>query len=252
MDKALVQKMYEMAGAIKMAEASSRFADAARYSLLLQIKDSKAYRQMDMDWQDFCKEVLGKDHKTIDTEIRLLEEYGEYFLNAITRLRLTKRDLLSLDRGLDENAKAQIKSGTVTLGGRAFKLEEVKDDPEEFQKALSLLAQKADLAEKKEKVHEKEIRHHEKKEAELTHKVGELEKEIAAKEPAVTDKERKQRFEEQLDIAYKHLAEAGKLMNTVMDFALVLSDRELAIKYRGAVKAVTALADNLERKIGEV
>lgn len=252
MDKALVHKMYEMAGAIKMAEAVSRFSDAARYSLIKQIRDSKAYTQMDMDWKDFCKEVLGKDQKTVNQDLKLLEEYGEYFMEAISRLRLTKRDLLALDRGLDENTKAQIKSGTVTLGGRNFRLDEIKDDPEEFQKALSLIAQKAELAEKKEKVHEKEIRHHEKKEAELTHKISDLEKEIAAREPAATDEERKKRFEEQLDIAYKHLASAGQLMNTVMDFSLMLNDRELAIKYRGAVKAITALADNLERKIGEV
>lgn len=251
MDKALVKKLYEMAGAVKMAEATSRLMDAARYTFIKQIRESKAYKQLNMDWHEFCKEVLGKDHKTVDVEIKLLEEYGESFISALSRVGLTKRDLLILDRGLTIEEKGKVKDGIIPLNGRDFKPTEIEDNLDEFLHGLDHLKQKAALAEKMEKAHDKFIKQQEKLEIGLRQEIKELEQELAAREPAATDEARKKQFDEQLDLVYKHLAEAGKLMNTVIDFSLCDNDRECAIKYRATVKAVQNLSDNLFNKIGE-
>lgn len=247
----LLQRLFEMIGAIKMADASAKFSNAAKYSLYKQLHESKAYKKLGMDWEEFCKEYLGRDRKTIEGEIKLLEEFGEYFMRAVERLHLTKRDLLALDKGLPEEVKAEIRKGVLTVGERKFKLSELDENVDEFSEAIDWLNKKASIAEKEKHVLEKEIKHRDKKEAEHKHKIEELEKELQALKPPTTEEEKKKRFEEQLEFVYKHLGEAGKLMNHVMDFSLALNDRELAVKYRGAVKAITSVAMNLERKIGE-
>lgn len=251
MDKALMQRMYEMVGAAKMADAAGRFIDAAKYALYKQIKESKAYTQLDMDWKDFCSEVLMKDLKTVNEEIKLLETYGEYFMTAMGRLRITKKDLLALDRGLSEEDKAKAQEGTIPIG-KGFKISEIEDDIDEFLHAINQIKKEAALVKKEQQVLEKELKHHQKKEVELEQKNRDLSKELSALKPPAAAEDRKARFMEQLDLIYDKLADCSGLLNHTMDFSLALQDREMAVKYRAVCKMVIAIAHNLEDKIGEV
>ena len=128
--------LHEMVGAIMAMKMVGNFVDAGRYSLVKQIKDSKAYATLGVDWKNFCSEHLGRDQKTVNGEIKLLEEFGEPFLKAAEGIRLDKRDLYALGSGLSEDAKAEIKKGVVTIGDTSFKLSEIEDNAEEFGLAL--------------------------------------------------------------------------------------------------------------------
>lgn len=253
MDIALVQMMFERVGAIKAMDAVGKFVDAGKYGLYKQIKDSKVYKHYDgMDWERFCKEILGRDKKTIDAEIKLFEELGEDFMRAMGRIHLTKRDLLVLDKNLPEDIKAEIRKGIITIAEKKFNIAEIKDREDEFIEAVELLNKQRESAEKEKRLIEKELKHHQRKEVEFEQKINDLSKEVSALKPPETAENRKTQFIEQINLVYDHLAACSGLLHHKMDFSLALNDRDLAVKYRAVCKMVIAIAHNLEDKIGEV
>jgi prefoldin subunit 5 len=128
--------LYEMVGAVKAMKMIGSFVDAGRYSLYRQIRASKAYTLLGMDWKEFCIEGFGHDQKTINAEIKLLEEFGEPFIRAAESIRLSKRELNALGSGLSEDAKAEIKKGVITIGDSVFKVSELGDNMDEFKGLL--------------------------------------------------------------------------------------------------------------------
>lgn len=143
-DKELIRKVHEMVGAVKMARAMGNFADAGRYSLYKQLKDSSAYKALGKDWKDFCSEDLGRDQKTVNLEIKMLEEYGESFLKAAERIGLSKQDLNALGSGLSEDAKSGIKKGIIKIGDSEFKVSELEDNKDELIDAIAALIKSND------------------------------------------------------------------------------------------------------------
>lgn len=173
--------LLKMVGAIHAFKMMGSFVDSARYSLYKQIKDSGAHKLMGMDWKEFCAKEIGRDHKTVDAEIKLLEEYGEPFLKMAGQLRLTKRDLNALGNGLPEDAKAEIRRGVVKVGDTEFKVEDLGDNIDEFKAHLELFSRQKDVAEKEAKHAQKSLEGIDK----------EYKKEIKAYEAKVRDLEAK-------------------------------------------------------------
>lgn len=136
MDKDMMKKVYEMVGAVKAFKMIGNVVDAGRYSLYKQVRDSKAYLALGKEWKDFCSEDLGRDQKTINMEIKLLEEYGENFITAAARIGLQKKDLYALGSGLSEDAKAGVKKGIIQIGDQEFKVTEIEENIDEFKAAL--------------------------------------------------------------------------------------------------------------------
>lgn len=155
MDKELTKKLYEMVGAVKMAKMLGSFVDAARYSLYKQLRDSKAYKVLGKDWKDFCEDDLGRDQKTVNMEIKLLEEYGEPFLKAAERIGLSKRDLNALGSGLPEEAKADFKKGFIVIGDVKIKETEIDEHLDELKEAIGAVVKRAENAEKDRKAMER-------------------------------------------------------------------------------------------------
>jgi len=145
-DKELIRKVHEMVGAVKMARTMGNFADAGRYSLYKQLKDSGAYKSLGKDWKDFCSEDLGRAQNTINLEIKMLEEYGESFLKAAERIGLSRRDLNALGSGLPDDAKSGIKKGVIKIGDSEFKVAEIEDNKDEFVDAVAALIRSNDEA----------------------------------------------------------------------------------------------------------
>lgn len=190
MDKSnneLLQKLHEMVGAIKMADATGSMLGGIKSTFVKQIKESKAYKPFGYDWHSFCKELLKKDHKTVDLELKFLDEYGENFIKTVEKIGVTKRELLALGSGLPEDARAGIKKGVIKIGDDEFKVEELEDNLDEFKTALNGLNERLEETSKKVKAQERV--------AENNHKtIEKLHKELDAvkkKEdnPSLTDDE---------------------------------------------------------------
>lgn len=149
--------VYKLIGAIKAMKMTGSFIDSARYNLYRQAKESKAYALLDMDWKEFCRKELGSDHEKINMEIKMLEEYGEPFLRAAEQIRLSTRELNAFGRSLSEDAKAEIKKGTIKIGDVEFKIEELADNVEEFKANIDLLCKHKELETKEKKHLEKKL-----------------------------------------------------------------------------------------------
>ena len=62
---------------------------AADAECLRQIRESKAYRSLDLTWDQFCKEKVGVTRPVVDKTIRQLEEFGPAFFQLASILRIT-------------------------------------------------------------------------------------------------------------------------------------------------------------------
>ena len=60
-----------------------------RCRVLRQIRKSKAYRSLDLTWDQFCKEKVGITRPVVDRVIRQLEEFGPAFFQLASILRIT-------------------------------------------------------------------------------------------------------------------------------------------------------------------
>lgn len=116
------RKLNEMIGAVKAFTVTSNFVNAARYGLYKQIRDGELYKLLGKDWKMFCQEDLGRDQKTVNDEIRMLEEFGESFLLAAERIGLKKKDLYALDKSFSIADKISIKDGNLMDGARKIPL----------------------------------------------------------------------------------------------------------------------------------
>jgi hypothetical protein len=65
---------------------------AADAECLRQIRESKAYRSLDLTWDQFCKEKVGVTRPVVDKMIRQLEEFGPAFFQLSSILRITADD----------------------------------------------------------------------------------------------------------------------------------------------------------------
>ena len=141
------KRMYEMIGAMKAMGALGQIVSATRYAMYKQMKDSGFYKLTDKNWTQFCKDDLQRDHKTVDGEIKMLEEFGENFMVAMERIGLKKRDLYLLS-AMPEDAKANMKAGEIMIGEQAFLVDEIPEKADEFMRAFSLLAKELELTKK--------------------------------------------------------------------------------------------------------
>ncbi len=251
-DKEGIKMIIQMVGAIKAFGMVNDFVNAGRYGLLNQIKEGKLYKLLGTDWHGFCDEYLGNDHKTVDRDVQLWEQFGEPFLVKAEKIHLKKKDLLLLDRNLPEDAKAEIRNGVIKIADREFKIAEIEENVEEFRGAINSINRQVEDIKKDVRAKEKLIEQHHKHNERLETEIQKLEKKVSALEPPSTDEGRKEKFLEQMDIVFKHLSDATTLMNHTMDFSVALNDRDCAVKYRGAVKVINDMGRNLENKIGEV
>lgn len=137
--------LIEKVGAIKAFKVVSGLSDAARYSLYKQIRDTKLYDVLGKDWKTFCSENLGKDQKTINDEIKLVEEFGESFLGVAEQIGLKKKDLYVLDKGFSVADKIALKEGVIMDG--ATKIPVTKDHYGEVAEVIQKLVDKTREAE---------------------------------------------------------------------------------------------------------
>ena len=151
-----IKRMYEMIGALKATAAIGNYANATRYAMIKQLKDSGFYKLTGKDWKTFCKEDLGRDQKTLNDEIAALEAFGEPFLVALERIGLRKRDLNCLSQ-LPDEAKANIKAGEIQIGEQMFLVDDIPDKADEFLHAFSLLAKDLELTKKELKQNAKKL-----------------------------------------------------------------------------------------------
>lgn len=156
MSKAEEKRLAEAVGAMKMAAAIGKFIDATRFGLYKQMKDSGFYKLSEKTWMQFCKEDLGRDHKTVDGEIKMLEEFGENFLISMERVGLKKRDLYLLS-AMPEDAKANIKTGEIMIGEQMFLVDEIPEKSDEFIRAFQLLGKEMELTKKELKQTNKKL-----------------------------------------------------------------------------------------------
>lgn len=139
------ESLIEKVGAIKAFKMVSGLSDAARYGLYKQIRDAKMYEAVGKDWKTFCAENLGKDQKTINDEIKLLESFGESFISIAEQLGLRKKDLYSLDKGFSAAEKIAIKEGCLMNG--ATKIPITKEHHSEVTDVILKLVDKTREAE---------------------------------------------------------------------------------------------------------
>ncbi len=152
MNKAEENRLREMIGAMKMAHAFSRFSDATKYALYKQCKDSGFYKLSGKDWKGFCKDELGRDQKTINEEIAMLEQFGENFLLASQKVGLTKTQLLLLGSNLSDEDKAEVLKGKIKIGQQEFDIDQIPEHREEFIIAFGHMAKELDLERKEKKL----------------------------------------------------------------------------------------------------
>ncbi len=142
------KRLSEAVGAMKMAHAIGRFVDATRFALYKQMKDSGFYKLSGKDWKTFCKEELGRDQKTVNEEIEMLEQYGENFLLASQKIGISKTQLLLLGSTLSDEDKAEIVKGKIRIGQQEFDVNTIPDQAEEFMLAFGHLSRELDLTRK--------------------------------------------------------------------------------------------------------
>jgi hypothetical protein len=65
---------------------------AADAECLRQIRESKAYRSLDLTWDQFCKEKVGVTRPVVDKTIRQPEEFGPAFFQLASILRITAEE----------------------------------------------------------------------------------------------------------------------------------------------------------------
>jgi hypothetical protein len=70
-------------------------AAAAEY--LREIRNSKRYRTLDLNWEQFCTDILGISRSFADNQIRLLEQLGPNYhkLNSFTHIKPAEYRLIS-------------------------------------------------------------------------------------------------------------------------------------------------------------
>lgn len=150
------KRMSEMIGAMKAMHAVGSYINAARYAMYKQVKDSGFFKLTGKDWNSFCKEDLGADRKTIDGEIKMLEEFGEPFVASLEKIGLKKKDMLLLC-AMPEDAKANIKAGEIQIGEQVFLVDEIPEKADEFLRGFSLLAKEMELQKKELKQVQKKL-----------------------------------------------------------------------------------------------
>lgn len=140
-----ITKLYEKIGAIKIARLFGNVSDAVRYGIYKQIKDTESYKLLGKNWVTFCKEDLGRDQKTVDAEIKMLEEFGESFLSAAEKIGLRKKDLYALDKGFSAADKINIREGILMDGTKKIAI--TQDNCGEIAELITKLVDKTKEAE---------------------------------------------------------------------------------------------------------
>jgi hypothetical protein len=86
------RKLFDLGVWLGRKQAFSAIAgrcSAADAECLRQIRESKAYRSLDLTWDQFCKEKVGVTRPVVDKVIRQLEEFGPAFFQLASILRIT-------------------------------------------------------------------------------------------------------------------------------------------------------------------
>lgn len=97
----------------------------AKIAQLQALRESRAYRQAGfVNWENFCREVIHIDKDVIDENIRNFKKFGPEFLEAATRISMSRKVFREL-RALPDAELKQMVSGTVVkIEGEEIPLDE--------------------------------------------------------------------------------------------------------------------------------
>jgi hypothetical protein len=109
-------------------------ADAFRFThvstrvyelLTLQaIREHRAYESLDMTWEQFCTQVLGRSRRAVEEDLATLEQLGEDFMRVAQQLGLG-RDALRALRRLPADARPRVlPSGEIEIGGERVSIDD--------------------------------------------------------------------------------------------------------------------------------
>lgn len=240
------KRMYEMVGAMKAMGAIGQIVNATRYAMYKQMKDSGFFKLTGKNWMTFCKEDLQRDHKTVDGEIKMLEEFGENFMMSMERIGLKKRDLYLLS-AMPEDAKANIKAGEVQIGEQVFLVDEIPEKADEFLHGFSLLAKEFELTRKELKQTAKKLEgfdsEQKKSEKGLLKKIDEL---TALTAPIETPEHILAGFE-RIDKAFSDLETVVRTFMWKEAKEMIAEDPALQAKVEGIQKQMLSRAEGLIR-----
>ncbi len=108
----------KLVGQVQSLNLVKSYADTGRLVILQQIKESKAYKGMQIPQEDgtmfspngfgeFCEKALGCSRDKVEEDLKNLQVFGEEFLQAASKMGLGYRELRKL-RALPEGEIAQV------------------------------------------------------------------------------------------------------------------------------------------------
>lgn len=120
----------------------------AQIAKLIEIRESRIYKQAGYsNWENFCREMLGVNVEVIDEQIRNFKKFGPAFLEAATRVSLSRTVFRKL-RALPDAEIQEMVSGTVVrIEGEEIPLDE-EHGPEINTAIETLLARRRQETEK--------------------------------------------------------------------------------------------------------
>lgn len=106
---AFSQRVGEIVGHRKLAEAFSKIATVSSLVELRRIKESKEYKGLKIvgdnnelltvaTWDDFCVHVVARSRAAVDRDLDCLETFGQEALDSLSRIGAGYRDLRALKK----------------------------------------------------------------------------------------------------------------------------------------------------------
>jgi hypothetical protein len=96
---------------------------AANAECLRRIRDAKAYRVLDLTWDEFCRQHVGASRPSVDKTIRLFEEFGPAIFELSSVMHIGEDEY----RGI---------AGSITPHGILFENEMIPIAPESLPKVI--------------------------------------------------------------------------------------------------------------------
>lgn len=120
----------------------------AQIAKLVEIRETRVYRKTGfVNWENFCREVIGTNVDVIDEQIRNFKKFGPAFLEAATRISLSRSVFRQLRALPDEELKQVVSGSVVRIEGEEIPLDE-EHGPEINMALETLLAKRKGETEK--------------------------------------------------------------------------------------------------------
>ena len=107
-------ELWRLLGIAQADDMQKQFSDAVLAMTYKRLKESRFYKQLNMDWETFCKAHLKKSRTFIEDQITNLNTFGQAFLESAEALGIS-RSMFRQFRGLPEpelnGVKALIEEG---------------------------------------------------------------------------------------------------------------------------------------------